>query len=173
MGFLSKIFRKNKVKEWRKIRQIVKLDFFWTISDKCRIRCRWARIHREIRYLIILRTSNAILYFINKQRHNTGAALGRVHTGSVNPWISRIFAKHPMKFDIKSDPSIIVNPWIEIPNVVTEQNNFFAALESFTKYVYIFFQTFDHLPTLGQTTYTIFFVRNAWKFQLVGFFWIS
>jgi len=24
-----------------------------------------------------------------------------------------------MKFDIKSDPSIIVNPWIEIPNVVT------------------------------------------------------
>ena len=49
----------------------------------------------------------------------SGAALGRVHTGSVNPWISRIFAKHPMKFDIKSDPSRIVNPWIEIPNVVT------------------------------------------------------
>ena len=50
----------------------------------------------------------------------SGAALGRVHTGSVNPWISRIFAKHPIKFDIKSDLSIIVNPWIEIPNVVTE-----------------------------------------------------
>ena len=27
-----------------------------------------------------------------------------------------------MKFDIKSDPSIIVNPWIEIPNVVTEKD---------------------------------------------------
>ena len=25
-----------------------------------------------------------------------------------------------MKFDIKSDLSIIVNPWIEIPNVVTD-----------------------------------------------------
>ena len=57
---------------------------------------------------------------LKKYSVSTGAALGRVHTGSVNPWISRIFAKHPMKFDIKSDPSIIVNPWIEIPNVVTE-----------------------------------------------------
>ena len=59
-----------------------------------------------------------------------GAALGRVHTGSVNPWISRIFAKHPMKFDIKSDPSIIVNPWIEIPNVVTVKRTKYLLLKA-------------------------------------------
>ena len=46
-----------------------------------------------------------------------GAALGRVPWVPVNPWISRIFAEEPMKFDIKSDPNRIVNPWIEIPNV--------------------------------------------------------
>ena len=32
----------------------------------------------------------------------------------------RIFAEEPMKFDIKSEPSRILNPWIEIPNVAPE-----------------------------------------------------
>ena len=50
-------------------------------------------------------------------RQKAGAALGRVPWVPVNPWISRIFAEEPMKFDIKSDPSRIVNPWIEISNV--------------------------------------------------------
>ena len=45
---------------------------------------------------------------------------GRVRTGSLGscePVDFRIFAEEPMKFDIKSDPSRIVNPWIEISNV--------------------------------------------------------
>ena len=54
---------------------------------------------------------------------NTGAALGRVPGGSVNPWISRTCAKDPMKFKIKTEPWMNVNPWIEIPNVNTETHH--------------------------------------------------
>ena len=47
----------------------------------------------------------------------TGAALGRVPWVPVNPWISRTYSKKPLKLEIKSDFSIVVNPLIEIPNV--------------------------------------------------------
>ena len=58
----------------------------------------------------------------------SGTALGWVPWVPVNPWISRIFAEEPMKFDIKSDPSRIVNPWIEISNaapdhIIQRRNN--------------------------------------------------
>ena len=38
--------------------------------------------------------------FLNKL---TGAALGRVPWVPVNPWISKTYAKEPLKMEIKSD----------------------------------------------------------------------
>ena len=46
-----------------------------------------------------------------------GAALGRVPWVPVNPWISRTYAKEPLKLSIKPDSCNGVNPWIEISNV--------------------------------------------------------
>ena len=45
------------------------------------------------------------------------AALGRVPWVPVNPWISRTYAKEPLKLEIESDSRIVVNLWIETPNV--------------------------------------------------------
>ena len=63
----------------------------------------------------------------------TGAALRRVPLVHVNPWISESLLRNrpteePMKFHIRSQPSRIVNPWIEIPNVDPRYGVFKALL---------------------------------------------